>query len=225
MGMTGENVADLRTELSQLEDPGLRAANERRGDDHGINLTALRSIAKRLKKQPELARELWATHETGLQLLAVLISSPRQYDSAQLDRMLREARAPKVREWFVNYVAKKSPHAEELRVSWLGADDPLVRSAGWALTSDRVVKNPDGIDLRGLLDAIELSMKTAPDPLQWQMNACLAQIGIMHPEHRTRAITIGERLEVLKDYPTPPGCTSPYAPTWIGEIVARRRDG
>ena len=81
-----------------------------------------------------------------------------------------------------------------------------------------------GDDLAALLDTIEAEMKDAPDRLQWAMNTCLAQIGIVHPEHRARAIDIGERLEVLKDYPTPPNCTSPYAPTWIGEIV-RRREG
>jgi hypothetical protein len=26
---------------------------------------------------------------------------------------------------------------------------------------------------------------------------------------------------VLKDYPTPPNCTSPYAPAWIAEMVRR----
>lgn len=44
------------------------------------------------------------------------------------------------------------------------------------------------------------------------MNHCLAQIGIEHPALRARAIDIGERLRVLEDYPTPPNCTSPYAP-------------
>ena len=65
-------------------------------------------------------------------------------------------------------------------------------------------------------------MKTAPDRLQWTMNTCLAQIGIAHPEHRARAVAIGERLEVLKDYPTPPNCTSPFAPAWITEMVSRQ---
>ena len=65
-------------------------------------------------------------------------------------------------------------------------------------------------------------MKAAPGRLQWAMNTCLAQIGIEHREHRTRTLEIGERLEVLKDYPTPPNCTSPYAPAWITEMVRRR---
>ncbi|MEW5633087.1 DNA alkylation repair protein, partial [Streptomyces hydrogenans] len=96
--------------------------------------------------------------------------------------------------------------------------------AGWALTTERVAKRPDGLDLDALLDTVEQEMKDAPDRLQWAMNHCLAQIGIEHPAHRARALAIGERLEVLKDYPTPKGCTSPYAPVWITELV-RRREG
>jgi 3-methyladenine DNA glycosylase AlkD len=98
----------------------------------------------------------------------------------------------------------------------------VVASAGWALTTERVTKNPDVLDLPGLLDTIESDMKDAPARLQWAMNHCLAQIGIDHPDLRPRALEIGERLEVLKDYPTPPGCTSPYAPAWITEIVRRQ---
>ena len=136
--------------------------------------------------------------------------------------MLREARTPKVHDWLVNYVVKKSPHAEELRVAWLADPDPVVASAGWALTTERVAKKPEGLDLAGLLDVIEAEMEDAPDRLQWAMNHCLAQIGIEHPEYRARALDIGERLEVLKDYPTPPNCTSPFAPIWITEMVRRR---
>ena len=101
--------------------------------------------------------------------------------------MLREARVPKVQDWLVNYVVKKSPHAEELRGAWLADPDPVVASAGWALTTERVAKKPDGLDLPGLLDTIEAEMKDAPDRLQWAMNHCLAQIGIEHARHRARA--------------------------------------
>ena len=138
--------------------------------------------------------------------------------------MLRQARAPKVHDWLVGYVAKKSPHVEELRLVWLADADPVVASAGWALTTERVRKRPEGLDLPGLLDVVEAEMKDAPDRLQWAMNECLAQIGITHPALRSRALEIGERLGVLKNYPTPPNCTSPYAPVWIAEMV-RRQEG
>ncbi|MGC5545785.1 DNA alkylation repair protein [Streptomyces griseus] len=222
--MTGTTAAQVMEELAGLEDPKMRAVNERHGDDHGVNLGKLRALAKRLKTQQDLARDLWATDDTAARLLALLICRPKAFERGELDTMLREARAPKVHDWLVNYVVKKSPHAEELRLAWTEDPDPVVASAGWALTTERVAKKPEGLDLAGLLDTVEAEMKDAPDRLQWAMNHCLAQIGIQHPEHRARAIAIGERLEVLKDYPTPPNCTSPYAPAWIAEMVRRQEE-
>ncbi|MER7865040.1 DNA alkylation repair protein [Amycolatopsis japonica] len=220
--MTGTTTAEVLAELAELEDPRARQVNEKHGDDHGVNLGKLRALAKRLKTQQELALELWATDDTAAKLLALLICRPKAFGRDELDRMVREARTPKVHDWLVNYVVKKNPHAEELRVAWSADPDPVVASAGWALTTERVAKKPEGLDLAGLLDVIEAQMKTAPDRLQWAMNHCLAQIGIEHAEHRARAIGIGERLEVLKDYPTPPNCTSPFAPVWIAEMVRRQ---
>ena len=218
----GSTVAAVMAELADLEDPRIREVNVRHGDDHGVNLTRLRELAKRLKIQPDLARELWATGDSAARLLALLICRPKAFERDELDTMLRQARAPKVHDWLVSYVVRKNPHAEELRVAWLADPDPVVASAGWALTTERVAKTPDGLDLAGLLDVVEAEMKEAPDRLQWAMNHCLAQIGIEHAEHRARAIDIGERLEVLKDYPTPPNCTSPFAPVWITEMVGRQ---
>lgn len=220
--MAETTVAAVMAELAALEDPKARAVNERHGDDHGVNLGKLRAVAKQLKTQQELSRELWATGDTAARLLSLLICRPKAFERAELDTMLREARAPKVHDWLVNYVVKKSPHAEELRLAWFADPDPVVASAGWALTTERVAKKPAGLDLPGLLDTVEAEMKDAPDRLQWAMNHCLAQIGIEHAEHRSRALDIGERLEVLKDYPTPPGCTSPFAPSWINEMVRRQ---
>ena len=221
--LAGTTVAEVMAELAELENPKVRAVNENHGDDHGVNLTRLRAVAKRLKTQQELARELWQTGDTAARLLAILICRPKAFDQGELDGMLRDAGTSKVQDWLVNYVVKKNPHAEELRVHWFADADPVVASAGWALTTERVAKSPEGLDLAGLLDLIEAEMTDAPGRLQWAMNHCLAQIGIEHPEHRARALAIGERLEVLKDYPTPPGCTSPFAPSWITEMVSRQQ--
>ncbi len=217
-------VAGVLAELATLEDPRARGVNLKHGDDHGVNLGQLRALAKRLKTQQDLARELWQTDDTAAKLLAMLICRPKAFERDELDAMVRQARTPKVHDWLVNYVVKKSPHAEALRVAWTADPDPVVASAGWALTTERVAKQPEGLDLPGLLDIIEGELKRAPDRLQWAMNHCLAQIGIDHAEYRARAIDIGERLEVLKDYPTPPNCTSPFAPVWITEM-ARRQHG
>ena len=153
--VNGTVLAEVMAELASLEDPRSREVNQKHGDDHGVNLSKLRAVAKRLKTQQDLARELWATDDTAAKLLSLLICRPKAFEREELDSMLRAARTPKVHDWLVNYVVKKSPHAEELRRAWFDDPDPVVASAGWALTSERVVKTPAGLDLEGLLDIIE----------------------------------------------------------------------
>lgn len=205
-----------------LEDPKARAVNERHGDDHGVNLSKLRAIAKEVKTNHDLAIELWATDNTAARLVSLLICKPKVFSEDQLDMMLRESRAPKVQDWLVNYVVKKSPHRESLRIRWFSDPDPVVASAGWEMTAAIIGKDANRLDLPGLLTMIEAEMKDAPERLQWAMNHCLAEIGIQHPALRSHALDIGERLEVLKTYPTSPGCISPFAPIWITEMVKRQ---
>jgi 3-methyladenine DNA glycosylase AlkD len=215
-------LSGIMRELNALDDPKLGEANKRLGDDHGVNLMQLRALAKRLKTQHELALELWATGDTAARLLATLVARPKAFSGPELDQMIRAIGSPKLLDWFIVNVVKPGPHAEELRQRWKDGDD-LIGRAGWALTTERVVKKPQDLDLAALLDQIETEMKQAPVRKQWAMNHCLAEIGIRHAQHRARAIAIGERLAVFIDYPASPGCTPPYAPVWIAEMVRRNR--
>ena len=89
-------VAEVMAELAALGDPKIREVNEKHGDDHGVNLGKLRALAKRLKTQQELARQLWETDDSAARLLALLICRPRAFERDELDVMVREARTPKV---------------------------------------------------------------------------------------------------------------------------------
>jgi 3-methyladenine DNA glycosylase AlkD len=85
---SGKTTRDVVRELAALEDPKMREANTRRGDDHGVNLTHLRALAKRLKTQHDLALRLWATGDTAGRLLATLVCSPKAFSAAELDAMI-----------------------------------------------------------------------------------------------------------------------------------------
>ncbi len=71
-------VDGVLAELALLEDPRIRAVNERHGDDHGVNLTQLRAVAKSLRTDHELAGRLWETGDTAARLVAILISRPKR---------------------------------------------------------------------------------------------------------------------------------------------------
>ena len=98
----------------------------------------------------------------------------------------------------------------------------MAARAGWSLTVDRIEKKPDGLDIEALLQPIESELAEAAPEAQWTMNNTLAAIGINFPDHRERAIEVGEMLGIYRDYPVSKGCTSPFAPIWINEMVSRR---
>ena len=108
----------------------MREANERRGDDHGVNLTHLRALAKRLTTQHELALQLWATGDTAARLLATLVCKPKSFAATELDVMIRSIRSPKLLDWFVVNVVKPSRHAEQLRLAGRTATTSWVAQGG-----------------------------------------------------------------------------------------------
>ena len=62
-----------------------------------------------------------------------------------------------------------------------------------------------------------------PPELLAQTNARPFTAGVHFPRHRKRAIAIGEKLGVYRDYPVSKACTSPFAPIWINAMVRRQR--
>jgi 3-methyladenine DNA glycosylase AlkD len=218
-------LKETMARLEALGDEKVRARNWRNGDESpqfGVPMGELRKVAKALKANHELALALWATGNMDAKLLAILLLKPKDLSVDEMDRMARESSPAQVAEWFNAYVAKNHPEKEALREKWMRDVDPWAARAGWSLTSERVGKGAEGLDPAALLKRLEKEMGKADPATQWTMNNCLATIGINFPELRERAIAIGEKLGVYRDYPCSKGCTSPFAPIWINEMVKRK---
>ncbi len=218
-------VAEVMKELEGLGTEKMRLHNKKYGagdNQFGVMMGDIRTIAKKIKTDHELGLALWQTGNIDARFLAALIIKPKQLSIDEVDGMVRSNRFAHVADWLSSYVIKEYPEKEQLRQRWMKADDAMAARAGWSLTAGRVTREPEGIDITALLDRIEKEMPTAPPETQWTMNTALAQIGINHPQYRQRALAIGECLGVFRDYPTSKGCTSPFAPIWINEMVKRQ---
>ncbi len=223
--MVNMTASEALTKLESLGNESVRARNIKRGagslPQFGVQMGDIRKVAKEIGANHELALELWDTGIIEARLLALLLVKPKRLARAQLDAMVRDAGFVQVFDWLDAYVVRKHPEKESLRQGWMKDENPWALRAGWSLTAERVGKQPEGLDLSGLLDRIEDELVDAAPEAQWTMNNCLAGIGIHHAQLRPRALAIGEKLGVYRDYPTPKGCTSPFAPIWINEMVRR----
>ncbi len=227
---TTTTLQEALAELEALGDAKMRAQNAKSGhwgpgagdNQFGVKHGDIRVLAKRIKADHPLALSLWETGNIDAQYLAILLIKPKDLSAREVDRLVRSVTFGWVADWLTNYVVKQHPDKEALRQGWMAADHRWAARAGWSLTAERVVKSPDGLDPAGLLDRIEAEMGTADPVVQWTMNSALAEIGIHFPNHRKRAVAVGEKLGIYRDYPCSKGCTSPYAPIWIRAMVRRQ---
>ncbi len=223
--MTSMSLDDALAQLEALGNEKMRKQNLRHGageNQFGVRRGEVRKLAKQIKTNHALALALWETGNIDARFLAILLIQPKSLSPDEVDRMVRSLTFVEVADWLISYVVKKHPGKEALRQAWMATEDPMAARAGWALTAERVAKSPDGLDLPALLDRIEAQMGAAAPEAQWTMNFVLVETGINHPELRERALAIGEALGVYRDFPASKGCTSPFAPIWINEMVRRK---
>jgi len=220
----------LEETLKQLEalgDEKVRKQNRKWGagqNQYGVKLGELRKLAKKIKHNQELAHELWETGNVDARFLAILLMKPALLNMEQLEHLVYSLKFTRVADWLNSYVLNKHSENEELRLKWLNSDNKMAARCAWSLTAERINKNPDGLDISSVLDRIEKEMGELEPEVQWTMNFALAYAGINFQEHRKRAIAIGEKLGVYRDYPVSKGCTSPFAPIWINEMVSRQNN-
>ena len=222
-------VHDVLTKLDAIGTVQLRAQNVRHGyvgAQYGVKLGELRMIAKAIKLNTAFGLELWETGFLEARLVAVLIMKPKELSVEQLTMLVQTATYGNLADWVNSYLVKQHPEKEALRNAWLSLnanDEPWLARTAWSLTTERVSKSPDGLDIAGVLKRIDNELANAPEPTRWTMNFCLGELGIHHAEFRDEAIAIGERVGAYRDYPTSKGCISPFVPLWVAAIVDRQK--
>lgn len=219
-------VKEILKQLESLGDDARRKHNIKAGapeNQFGVKLGDLRVIAKKIKSDHDLALQLWEAGNVEAQLLATLIVKPKQLSAADIDRMTCSTTCAQVADWLDAYVVAEYPEKDALREKWMKEKDRWAARAGWNLTASRVNKGAaDGLDLDALLDRIEKELPKAKPEVQWTMNNTLAAIGIKHAKLRPRAVAIGEKIGLYRDWPVSKGCTPPYVPVWVEAMVKRK---
>lgn len=217
---------DILARLQSLGNDARRKHNSKAGapsNQFGVKLGDIRTIAREIRTDHALGLDLWETGNVDAQLLATLIIKPKALSADDLDRLTRSTTCTQVADWLNAYVVAEHPEKESLREKWMKDSDRWAARAGWHLTAVRINKGEgDDLDPDALLSRIESELATAAPEVQWTMNNTLAAIGIHNAALRKRAIAIGERIGLYKDWPASKGCTPPYVPVWVEAMVKRR---
>jgi 3-methyladenine DNA glycosylase AlkD len=185
-------------------------------------LSDLRKIAKEIKKDHDLAMELWATGEYYPRLLSILIMDNNLLPQEGIDRLAAEMNShdydqrTKLADWLLANQLTKTKKTKSLIETWEQHPSPLLRRLFWynqARLRWTGQTPPDNTPY--LLASLQKNMAKEEAEVQWAMNFSAGQIGIYEPTYRSQCIELGERLGLYKDDPVPRGCTPDYLPEFI----------
>ncbi len=205
-----------------------RAAGYYSKMDGKTKLGDLRNMAKEIKKDHELALELWSVGEFLPRQLAILIMDPKKMTQEvvnQLDSDIQQhpfSERIHLIDWLMVNQLAKDKKAKELMLSWQNSPSALQRRIFWYHQARlRWVGQTPPPNSEELMKAIEATIEQEAPEVQWAMNFTAAQIGIYQPEFRARCISLGERTGLFKDEIVAKNCTPNYLPAFITMQVAK----
>jgi 3-methyladenine DNA glycosylase AlkD len=191
----------------------------------------LRKIAKDIKKDHELAMELWSTEEFLPRLLATLIMDKKLLSHNVLNRLDKDMQTHTFNErnnlmdWLMANQLTKDKKLIALLESWEHSPSALQRRAFWYYQGRlrwTGQSPPDNTEY--LLSAIEAKITQAEPEVQWAMNFTAGWIGIYDEKNRALCIKLGEKTGLYKDEKVSKGCTPNYLPEFITIEVNKRQN-
>ncbi|MFP5284272.1 MAG: DNA alkylation repair protein, partial [Thermoanaerobaculia bacterium] len=139
---------DLHETLQQLESLGTeqnRKIYRRHGvgeNAYGVSFANLEKLRKAIKKDHDLAMQLWATANHDARILATMIADPKKMTSEDLDAWAKSLGNYTETDAF-SRLAAGSPFMREKFEQWTEADGEWIESAGWNLLSSLAMKDGD----------------------------------------------------------------------------------
>ena len=149
----------------------------------GIGLTKLRQLAKRIGRDAELARALWASDVYDARVIALLVDDPARVTREQAEQQVQELAGGMLAHVFASCDATlaKTPFAVELADAWVRSDDPVRRDCGYGLLYEASKlsgrKAPDEAFFLAHVERIAATIATEPERVRMAMGTALMGIG------------------------------------------------
>ena len=192
-------------------------------------LGEIKKIGKEIKRDHDLAMELWSTGEYFPRLLSTLILDKNLLTQELIDQLVsdvadhEESQRNQVVDWLLANQLMKSAKTKSLIITWEKNPSPVLRRLFWYHQARlRWTGQTPPDNSKALMTSLEKDMAGAEPEVQWTMNFCAGWIGIHEPEYRARCIKLGEKLGLYKDEPVAKNCTPAYLPEFIRIEVAKR---
>lgn len=191
----------------------------------GVKIEYLKVIQKKVKKDYQLAKDLYATGNADAMYLAGLIADEDKMTKKDLSLWVKQATSTNISEYAVPWIAAESHFGYELAVEWIDSKTEHIAAAGWAtLSSVMSIKPDDELDipaLKKLIARVEKEIHSVSNRVRSNMNGFVIAAGCFVPALTDAAMNASKKIGAVKVNTDGTACKVPDASVYINKVKDR----
>jgi 3-methyladenine DNA glycosylase AlkD len=191
----------------------------------GVKVEELKKIQKRVKKNYQLALDLYDTGIYDAMYLAGLIADDLKMTKKDLQRWVDKITSRALCGSTVSWVAAESTHGWELALDWIDSKKEYVAVTGWSTLSSLVAIKDDAeldlAELKQLLARVKKTLARQPDWVRYAMNSFVIAVGTYVKSLSDLALKTGEEIGKISVDVGDTWCKIPFAPDYIEKCRAK----
>jgi 3-methyladenine DNA glycosylase AlkD len=191
----------------------------------GVKAGDLKKIQKKLKKDHDIALELYATGNSDAMYLAGLIADENKMTKADIVKWVNAAYWSYLSEYTVPWIAAESPYGCELGLKWIKSKKETVAAAGWAALAWTSAVKPDAeLDLamyKKMLGQVEENIHQSPNRVRYVMNGYVIAVGSNIKSLTKAATATAKKIGKIEVDMGGTACKVPLATEYIQKVADR----
>ena len=195
----------------------------------GVKVADLKKILKKIKKQQQLALDLYQTGNSDAMYLAGLAVNPKEMSESLIRDWADKAYWYMLSEYTVAWVAAESAYGHSLALEWMESDSEHLAACGWSTYSNLLaLKADEELDLneiRSLLKKIEKTIHSEKNRVRYTMNGFVLSVAAYVLPLLDDAKHVGEMIGHVQVEMGKTACKVPFAPDYIKNLEVRGRIG
>ena len=223
---------EVMRELASLATPQTKKVYQAHGvrEPHwGVPTTAMRALAKQIKRNQGLAEQLYATGNYDAMYFAGMIADPKVMKAEDFERWMDAAYFFMLSDYVVSVSLAETDFAQELADRWIQSGEELRMSAGWAcyewLLGSRSDNEFDSAKIKAMLDVVAKSIHEQPNRTRYSMNGFVIAVGVSFLPLHQEALLAAQKIGKVQVSTQKGACNVPLASQAIQKAKQNGRIG
>jgi len=195
----------------------------------GVKVGDLKKLVKFVKKNHELALQLYDSGNHDAMYLAGLSINPKLMSKETLKNWAKQAYWYMLAEYTVAGVAAESEYALELAREWMKSEEEMIAVCGWSTYANYVSITPDEnldiAEIRSLLNQVKETVHEERNRVRYVMNGFVISVGSFVKELTEEAKQVAEVIGKVHVDVGNTACKVPLATEYIKKVEVKDRVG